>query len=171
MAVALGLNHPAGVRALTLVSGYYYPTRRADVAPMGISATPILGDVFRYTLAQLASRLVWPAMMRKNFGPRPVSAKFTAGFPVGMAVRPSQLRASAAEAAVMIPDATAYQDRYGELAMPVVIVAGERDRLVDCGKQSLRLHHDIPHSLFHPVAGAGHMVPRPTPKRCWKRSI
>jgi pimeloyl-ACP methyl ester carboxylesterase len=158
VAVALALEHPASVRGLTLVSGYYYPTARADVAPMSLPAIPLIGDVIRYTLAPLASRLIWPAMMRKIFGPRPVPAKFTEGFPVGMAVRPSQLRASAAESALIIPDAVAFRNRYVELAMPVVIVAGERDRLVDSRKQSLRLHHDIRHSLFRPVAGAGHMV-------------
>jgi pimeloyl-ACP methyl ester carboxylesterase len=95
--------------------------------------------------------------MRKMFGPAPVPKKFK-GFPKEMAVRPSQLRAGAAEAFLMIPDAIAYQDMYANLRMPVVIIAGEEDRLVDIERQSGRLHRQIRQSAFHRVRGAGHMV-------------
>ena len=158
VAVALGLEFPASVKALVLASGYYYPTARLDVAAMSGPAIPILGDVLRYTLAPLASRLMWPLMLRKIFGPREIPQKFIDGFPEGLAVRPSQLRASAAESALMIPDAVYFRDRYVDLTMPVVIIAGELDRLVDIDHQSSRLHDEIAQSTFHSVAGAGHMV-------------
>lgn len=158
VAVALALDHPDSVAALVLASGYYYPTARVDVAAMAGPAVPLLGDVLRYTLAPPASRLLWPALMRKIFGPREVPREFAEGFPEGMAVRPSQLRASAEESAMMIPDAVRFRDRYGDLEMPVVIVAGEADRLVDTVRQSAQLHREIAGSLFRPVAGAGHMV-------------
>ena len=58
----------------------------------------------------------------------------------------------------MIPDAFRFSDEYANLKMPVVIVAGEEDRLVDTATQSLRLHSDIPQSKFHRVPGTGHMV-------------
>ena len=58
----------------------------------------------------------------------------------------------------MIPDAFHYRDEYANLKMPVVIVAGDEDRLVDIDAQSARLHGDVPQSRFHRVPGAGHMV-------------
>jgi pimeloyl-ACP methyl ester carboxylesterase len=158
VAVALGLRHPARVKALVLASGYYYPTARLDVVAMSGPAIPILGDILRYTLAPLASRVLWPAALRKIFGPREVPGKFTQGFPEGLAVRPSQLRASAAESALMIPDALHFRDSYADLGMPVAIIAGVEDRLVDTAKQSSRLHRELPRSTFHAVAGAGHMI-------------
>jgi pimeloyl-ACP methyl ester carboxylesterase len=42
--------------------------------------------------------------------------------------------------------------------MPVVIVAGDEDRLVDIDAQSTRLHRDVAQSRFHRVPGTGHMV-------------
>ena len=75
-----------------------------------------------------------------------------------MALRPSQIRASAAESALMIPDAFRLRNRYAELKLPVVIIAGEQDRLVDIDTQSARLHSDIAQSRFHRVAGNGHMI-------------
>jgi pimeloyl-ACP methyl ester carboxylesterase len=100
---------------------------------------------------------MWPLLMTKIFGPRSVPKKFE-GFPKEMALRPSQIRASAAESALMIPDAFHFRDAYANLKMPVVIVAGEGDRLVDIDAQSARLHRDVPQSSFHRVPGTGHMI-------------
>ena len=74
-----------------------------------------------------------------------------------MTLRPSQLRAAAAETALMIPAAMALRHRYGELRMPVVICTGLDDRLVD-KKQSVRLHEGVPHSELLVVPGMGHMI-------------
>ena len=41
--------------------------------------------------------------------------------------------------------------------MPVVIVAGAEDRLIE-SEQSAQLHRDIPHSTLRCVPGTGHMV-------------
>jgi pimeloyl-ACP methyl ester carboxylesterase len=96
-------------------------------------------------------------MMKKLFGPQSVPKKFE-GFPKEMALRPSQIRASAAESALMIPDAFLFRNRYADLKMPVVIIAGEQDRLIDIDTQSARLHSEIPQSRLHRVAGNGHMI-------------
>ena len=58
----------------------------------------------------------------------------------------------------MIPDAFHFSDEYPNLKMPVVIVAGEEDRLVDADTQSSRLHSAVLRSKFHRVPGTGHMV-------------
>jgi pimeloyl-ACP methyl ester carboxylesterase len=157
VAVALAVNFPALTRGLVLASGYYYPTARPDVLALGVPALPVVGDVLRYTLSPLISRASWPLMMAQIFGPQSVPKKFAA-FPKEMALRPSQIRASAAESALMIPDAFEFQKRYRDLKMPVVIIAGEQDRLVDIETQSARLHSEIPQSTFHRVPENGHMV-------------
>lgn len=58
-----------------------------------------------HTLSPMVSRLIWPFMMTKIFGPKSPTSKFDQ-FPKKMALRPSQIRASAAESALMIPDAS-----------------------------------------------------------------
>ena len=157
VAIALAVRHPAFVKAPVLASGYYFPTARADVVLQSGPAIPGLGDIFAYTLSPILSRLLWPAMLRKMFGPRAVPHKFE-GFPKEMAVRPSQIRASAAEAAMMIPAAFHSSKSYGELTLPVVIVAGGDDRLIDIDEQSGRLHSEVRQSKMYRIAGAGHMV-------------
>ena len=157
VAVTLALKYPDLVRGLVLASGYYYPTARPDVVAMGAPALPLVGDILSHTLSPLVSRAIWPLMMAKIFGPQSVPEKFEA-FPKEMALRPSQIRASAAEAALMIPDAYKLRGQYADLKMPVVIVAGEQDRLIDIDTQSARLHSDITQSKFHRLPGNGHMI-------------
>jgi pimeloyl-ACP methyl ester carboxylesterase len=157
VAVALALKYPQSIQGLVLASGYYYPTLRPDVVALSAPAVPLVGDVLGHTLSPIVSRVMWPLLMAKIFGPRSVPKKF-GGFPKEMALRPSQIRASAAESALMIPDAFYFREEYANLKMPVVIVAGDEDRLVDIDTQSTRLHRDIPQSSFHRVPGTGHMV-------------
>jgi pimeloyl-ACP methyl ester carboxylesterase len=163
VAVALALRSPDLVRGLVLASGYYYPSIRADVVTMSGPAIPVLGDAIRFTLSPILARLMWPLLRRKIFGPAPVPQKFEDGFPKEMTFRPSQIRASAAESALMIPGAFALRERYSEMKMPIVIVAGEGDRLIDIDDQSARLHAELPHSIIHRVPGAGHMVHQTSP--------
>jgi pimeloyl-ACP methyl ester carboxylesterase len=157
VAAALALRFPDMVRGLVLASGYYYPTLRADVMALSAPAIPVVGDVMVHTLSPLVSRLTWPLMLAKIFGPRSAPAKFEQ-FPKEMALRPSQIRASAAESALMIPDAFHFRDKYADLKMPVVIIAGENDRLIDIDNQSARLHSEVSQSAFHRVPKNGHMI-------------
>jgi pimeloyl-ACP methyl ester carboxylesterase len=106
---------------------------------------------------------MWPAMLRKVFGPAGIPEKFQQ-FPKEMALRPSQIRASAAESALMVPDAIAARRHYKKLVMPVAIIAGEEDRLISFQQQSGRLHRDVSQSTLHGVSGAGHMVHQTAPE-------
>jgi pimeloyl-ACP methyl ester carboxylesterase len=156
VALALAVKYPQAVQALVLASGYYYPTARADVVILSPPAIPLIGDLLSYTLSPLLSRLMWPLLLRKVFGPSSVPGKFE-GFPKEMAVRPSQIRASAAESALMIPSAGTLEKQYRLLKMPVTIVAGTEDRLVEI-EQPSHLHREIPHSTLVCVPRTGHMV-------------
>jgi pimeloyl-ACP methyl ester carboxylesterase len=157
VAVAMGLKYPDLVRGLVLASGYYYPTIRPDVVAMGAPALPIVGDFLSQTISPLLSRAIWPLMLKKIFGPKSVPTKFQA-FPKEMAMRPSQIRASASEAALMIPDAFALRGKYADLQVPTVIIAGEDDKLIDIDSQSDRLHDDVSQSTIRRIAGNGHMI-------------
>jgi pimeloyl-ACP methyl ester carboxylesterase len=162
VAVAMALRHPQSVSGLVLVSGYYFPTKRLDMVLLSGPALPVLGDLARQTVAPILTRLLWPLLLRKIFGPAPVPPEFR-DFPKEMAVRPSQLRAAAAESALLMPAAAAAADRYAEFEMPVAIVAGAGDRLIDPDVQSGRLHRKIAGSRLRMVPGAGHMVHQTDP--------
>src|SRR6476661_1261866 len=156
VAIALALKYPRNIRALILASGYYYPTVRPDVLVLSPPAIPLVGDVLSHTISPLLGRLMWPRLLRKIFGPSRVPKKF-AGFPEEMTMRPSQIRASAAETALMVPAAFGFRKSYGQLKMPVIIVAGTEDRVSEV-QQSVDLHRNIAHSTLRCIPRTGHMV-------------
>ena len=148
-----------------LASGYYYPTARADVVLVSPPATPILGDLLCYTVAPLMGELMAPRMITKMFSPQAVPARFDSEFPVGLMLRPSQIRASTKDATHMIPDAFGMADRYPELSCPVAILAGDADAVVDFKAQAQRLHAALPGSMLDVFAGIGHMTHHADPAR------
>jgi pimeloyl-ACP methyl ester carboxylesterase len=158
VAVSLALQAPALVRGLVLLSGYYFPTARLDVAQNLPLATPGIGDVMRHTVSPLLARLMLPLAFRKMFKPAPVPEYFDRLFPKELMLRPIQLRASNEDAALMTPAAMELEQHYGELTVPVVIVTGGDDKIANVGRQSQRLHQELPGSEFIRVPGAGHMI-------------
>ena len=163
VAIALALRNPAAMAGLVLLSGYYFPSVRADVAIGAWPSIPLLGDVLRYTISPLIGRLMAPAAYKKMFAPSPVPPHFAREFPLELAVRPSQIRASAAETALMIPAVAGLAEHYRELSMPVAIVSGADDKVVDAEGQSGRLNGELPQSVMHYIPGAGHMLPHIVP--------
>ena len=157
VAIALGVRHPTVVGGLVLVSGYYFPTFRPDFLAIAAPAIPFFGNLLSQTISPLVSRAMWPALLAKIFGPAKVPAKF-AGFPEELAMRPTQIHAAAEESALLIPSVAALLKHYGKLGMPVTIIAGEQDRLIDPTSQSERLHREIGQSQYILVPSQGHMV-------------
>lgn len=163
VALALAMEHPEYVRSLALLSGYYYPTPRIDVALLSPPAIPVIGDVMRYTISPLFGRMIWPALLKKLFFPARIPQHFSSRFPVWMALRPSQLKASAGETALMIPQAAIMSKHYRELTMPVIIMSGAEDLHVTPKRHSERLHRELPHSELLLVPGVGHMIHQVVP--------
>jgi pimeloyl-ACP methyl ester carboxylesterase len=156
VAMALARKHPEMVKGLVLASGYYYPTVRTDVLLLSWPALPVLGDVLRFTVSPIMARLLWHRLLNRLFWPNEIPSKFK-GFPKELALRPSQIRAAAEEAALMIPQA--FHETGGKhLRMPVVIVAGQEDQIVDSKKQSERLHTELTASKMISIPRSGHMV-------------
>jgi len=158
VAVSLALQAPDLVRSLVLLSGYYFPTLRVDAALNTPMAIPVIGDALRHTVMPLLARLQLPLAIKAMFAPARVTEAFDQDFPKNLMVRPGQMRASAEDAVMMSPAVIELEKHYGELKMPVVIVVGDGDRILDVGRQSRRLHDAIPHSELVVLPGLGHMV-------------
>ena len=131
------------------------------VAP---GAVPVLGDVLRHTVSPLLGRLTMPLLKRAMFSPAPVPPRFRADYSDAMALRPSQIRATSVDGALMIPGALSLRRRYGDLSVPVVIMAGEGDKVV-FRRNAERLRASIPGSVLRIVEGAGHMVHHSAPRQ------
>lgn len=163
VALALALADPELVRGLVLLSGYYHPTLRADALFVAPVAVPLLGDLLRYTLSPLLGAALMPALIKGMFAPRPVPERFNEGFASSLALRPWQIRAEAQDGTSMAYGAATMQNGYVNLRMPVTIIAGEEDKVVNVDRHAVRLREEIPHSTLQLVPRAGHMVHHAVP--------
>ena len=157
-AAALAVEHGHALRGAVLLSGYYFPTGRMDVWLFAPPAIPVLGDVVRHTIGPPAAALMAKRLVPKMFSPRPVPRAFREGFPLPLAFRPGQLRASAEDSAFMVPSAASLADRYGDVDLPVAILAGDSDEIVDFERQSVALARAVPGARLTVLPGLGHMI-------------
>jgi pimeloyl-ACP methyl ester carboxylesterase len=157
VALAMALEVPDFVRGLVLLSGYYYPSLRLDAPLMTPPAIPLVGDLLRYTIAPIQQRLTWPLSTKRMFWPQKIADRFRE-LPVWFMLRPKQLRAAAAEAAMMVPSAALLSRHYAELKVPATIIHGTRDKMTNFGHNSERLHERLEHSELILEPGTGHMT-------------
>lgn len=157
VALAFAERHPDSTAGLVLLSGYYFPTLRLDallVAPVKI---PVLGDILCYTISPLFGWLTMPLMKRAMFAPSPMTERFKREYSMAMALRPSQIRATALDGTLMVPGATSLSPHYGALSMPVAVMAGDGDMVVG-SEHAKRLSGAVPNGTLRIVQGVGHMV-------------
>ncbi len=164
-ALSMAIDYPGAVGALVLASGYYFPTDRLGDRMTAAPRLPILGDLVRSAVSPTLARVLWPSAVRKVFAPNPVTEGFDQGFPRDLALRPSQLRAVAEDTRAMRPGARRILARLPSLAVPLVVVAGSADTIVDTARHSARLARKVPGARLHLVSDAGHMVHHVAPER------
>jgi pimeloyl-ACP methyl ester carboxylesterase len=157
VALAMAVRHEADTAGVVALSGYYFWTFRPDVLLAGIGALPVVGDILRYSISPLLNWLLMPVVKRALFSPGSVPGRFDAEFSTAMAVRPSQIRATSEDGALMISGALALQDHYKKLTLPVIIMAGTGDKVVFHRRAEL-LKSAIKGSTLYMIEGAGHMV-------------
>jgi pimeloyl-ACP methyl ester carboxylesterase len=158
VAMELALGQPDAVSGLVLLGGYYQPTVRVDVPLVAPPAVPVVGDVIRYTVAPLMGAALMPLNVKAMFSPLDVPERFKREFPYGFPVRPSQIRAESQDAVSMVPAVFGMSDRMRQLNIPITIMAGTEDRIVDHQDHARWFHEQLPDSVLRLVPGAGHMV-------------
>jgi pimeloyl-ACP methyl ester carboxylesterase len=163
VALAWALDHPDEVAGLVLLGGYYYPSPRLDALLMMPVAAPVVGDVLRHTVTAVSARLLMGRTARAMFKPQPVPAHFFPTLSREMMLRPSQLRANAEDATAMVPQAQALSRNYSQLRMPVTLMVGEQDAVVDRESHTQRLHAQLSGSELLTVPRVGHMLHYSTP--------
>lgn len=156
VALAMALEHPKLVSGLVLLSGYYYGTARPDVVPASMPAIPVIGDLMAHTISPLLGMALAPVAVKASFAPAPVSQKF-ADLPVAMTLRPSQVRATAGDTALMVPVAIALSQRYGELDLPIIVMAGRGDLIAHVREHAEPFAREVDGADLRIVDGQGHL--------------
>jgi pimeloyl-ACP methyl ester carboxylesterase len=164
VALALALEGGKNVAGLVLLSGYYYPMPRPRTKGRSASSIPFVDDVVRQTVMPFVWRMTAPGAVKRIFAPCAVPERFQRAYSLADALRPSQMRAVEEEAAMLTEAARALSELYRELSIPVRLMAGSDDRIVETAQHSARLHQELASSTFRVVPDCGHMVHHAAPE-------
>ena len=163
LSLALALDHPQSVRGLVLISTLSQLERAPPALFKGLdihSAT--LRCLLAWTVMVPIGKLAYRATLKALFAPEPVPSSFDVESGGALGLRPwSFIGASkdmvtiADELAVMIP-------RYPSLSIPVVVIFGRQDPILDHRAHGERLVAALPNATLHLIEG-GHMIPVTAP--------
>jgi len=169
IALALALDHPDCAAALALISPATHPSPAIPPVFRGLAllASPLTRRFFAWTLATPLGLFARSWGTRQVFAPEPAPPDFATRGGGLLPLRPSNIEASAAElAAALLPeDIESMTQRYGSLRIPVGILFGRSDRVLDWRAQGEAMKRDLP-SLDLEIVEGGHMLPVTQPEVC-----
>lgn len=157
VALAYGLQFPDDVAGLVTINSTTRDWPSATSWLYYLPQVPLFGDLFVYSLVMPLGLATARSSVENAFSPEPVPESF-AHSPVSLSLRPHSFRANAEEMRGLKDFLKKQCTRYGELRMPLVIVAGEDDRVVNSTHHSLFLHEQVPGSELVLIPKCGHQV-------------
>ncbi len=174
IALALALDYPELPRALALIAPLTQPQRRPPKPFRALEIdSRILRALVATTLAVPLSIVRAPAAVRAIFAPEPVPADFATAGGAMLGIRPSQFYHASSDMIAARDDMPSLVDRYRDLALPVHILFGTEDAVLDYRKHAELPRTQIANVDVMLVEAAGHMLPvtQPDLVASWIRNI
>lgn len=166
VALTLALEHPQQVGALALIAPL---TRMMDEAPpvfKGLTIrSPFLRRLLAWTLAVPASIRNSRTALEQVFGPETAPADFALRGGGLLGLRPQAFLSASLDLQALPACLPALQERWGELRLPVSILYGKDDRILDWQLNGRTLAERVPGARLELVEG-GHMLPITRPEVC-----
>ena len=159
IALSVALQEPDCIGGLGLIAPLTHPTG-ALPGPFRALAirTGWARRLFAHTLAAPLAILNTRAVLAALFGPDPAPSDFGVRGGGLRSLRPEAFRAASVDMAAIADDLQPQQRRYGELKLPLRILYGEGDRILDWRAQGEALRAKVPQAQLRVIPG-GHMIP------------
>jgi pimeloyl-ACP methyl ester carboxylesterase len=155
VALAWALSAPAEVAAVVTLGGYVVPLGGPPPWVVAlVRSRAMLHAVGRLARSRLGRPLVG-ATLRRVFAPDTPPPEYARLAPA-LALDDDRLRHDGEDRKSAEAGLRALEDRYPHLAVPLVIVVGEQDRVVP-PRSSHRLHELVPRSELVVLSATGHM--------------
>ncbi len=141
-----------------VISGVTHPWTGGIGLTAKVSGVPGLGHLLRHTVAMPIGSWFATSFVRESFAPSPVPDRYAQDSAFPLSLRPSNFAYNGIDLRLLYSAVLDQSKRYPFVSIPVAIVYGEEDQLVDPKYHALLLHDALPSSTLHPVAAAGHQV-------------
>ncbi len=165
LAAAYALAYPTDVRGVVLLAPATHPFSGGVGWFNEVAAVPVVGWLIAHTVVLPAGYFLLGPGVDFVFSPQKPPADYVARTGVPMLLRPSEYIANAEDLIHLNANLRVQSPRYGEIAAPVAIVAGDADPIVDPDIHARAMAKQLPHATLTILPGVGHMVHYAAPDR------
>jgi pimeloyl-ACP methyl ester carboxylesterase len=159
IALALALNHPEQVGALALIAPVTRQPEHVSSVFRGFAiASPLLRWLVAWTLAIPSAIANRQLALSALFGPQQVPRDFATKGGGLLILRPRSFITVSRDLVSAAEDLDAMPARYGSLKVPVGVVYGTNDRILDRAAHVEALAAKLPGADLELIEGGGHMI-------------
>ncbi len=158
VALAAAMAEPDAVSGVVALAPICFPEPRLEQVLFGPRAAPFGGGTLARTLGASSDPLMLPVLRNAMFLPQAMPAAYAEAFPFAWANRPEQLVADGKDSMAMWRSLARSAGSYGQCRVPVRILGGTHDLVVNTAAHGLLAAAAIPGATFRWVPGAGHML-------------
>jgi pimeloyl-ACP methyl ester carboxylesterase len=155
LAMTYAVEYPDALAGIVTLSGHGLPFDGAIGGTSRIADIPLVGRLLVYTLITPLGLLLGPRGLRRTMAPQEPTPQY-ARAAVRIAIRPRAFIAAAADARECDAGLRVVYRRFGEIAVPLVALAGGSDRIIS-PNEGLTLSRLLPHAEYRELPGSGHM--------------
>lgn len=157
VSLALALRHPEAARGLALIAPFTQPVEKVVDTFRGLLVPARMRPIIAWTLSVPIGIKGGATKAAQAFSPDPVPVDFGVKGGGLLALKPASFQSGAFELAVANAEMQVQAPRYGEIAVPVAILYGRGDYLLDPELHGVKTAAAIPGCRLTLIEG-GHML-------------
>ncbi|MDH7799327.1 MULTISPECIES: alpha/beta hydrolase [unclassified Beijerinckia] len=156
LSLQLALDHRSFTQGLVLIAPVSHPWPGGIAAYYTAAALPFIGPLFSHTITlPIGLALIAPSLTAV-FHPQMIPGDYRSRTGIDLVLRPASFRANAQDVAVIEDFVKRQAPRYRSIAVPTIIVTGDKDGIVYTHIHSAGCARDIPGATLTVLPGIGH---------------
>jgi pimeloyl-ACP methyl ester carboxylesterase len=160
----MALDYPRRVAGLVMLAPVAYPW------PGGVGwynkavNTPVIGPLLAYTITLPLGYFVAEPGARSVFLPQLMPDGFVRNTATPLLLRPREFLANARDLVTLKAAVAEQAPRYGDIAVPTLVISGELDKTVSINRHSRPFAKAVPNAKLIVLSDVGHMVQNAAPE-------
>jgi pimeloyl-ACP methyl ester carboxylesterase len=164
LGVRMALDYPARVAGLVMLAPVLYPWKGGVGRYNDVVTTPVIGPLLAYTITLPLGYFLAGPGARNAFLPQIMPEHFVSDTAIPLLLRPREFLANARDLVTLKAAVAEQTPRYGDIRVPVVVIAGDADKTVWLDIHSRPFAAAVPSAKLIMLPGVGHIVQNAAPE-------
>ena len=161
----MALDYPRRIAGLVMLAPVAYPWRGGVGWYNKLVTTPVIGPLLAYTITLPLGYFLVESGARNVFLPQIMPEDFVTSTATPLLLRPREFLANAWDLVALKAAVAEQAPRYGDIKVPVVVIAGDMDKTVSPNIHSRPFVAAVPDAKLIVLPDVGHIVQNAAPER------